>query len=142
MGSRTPAFLRFALVGVIGFVADAGALGLAMAAGLGLYAGRLCSYLVAATVTWWLNRSVTFRSKAPPSVREWLRFLAANAVGGGVNLGAYTALVLASDFVRANPVLGVAVGSLLGLNVNFVLSRTFVFGHATSDPARREHGDG
>ena len=46
-------FARFAAVGVIGFVVDSAVLYLCLhVAGLGLYGGRVVSYLVAATTTW------------------------------------------------------------------------------------------
>jgi len=55
-------FLRFALVGTIGFVVDASVLRLVVAIfAINLYAGRLVSFLAAATVTWLLNRTFTFR---------------------------------------------------------------------------------
>src|SRR5580658_9422815 len=77
---------RFTSVGALGFVVDSSVLYAGLWVGLGLYAGRLLSYLAAASFTWMLNRRFTFRSSAPPSVREWSRFVAANGVGGLANL--------------------------------------------------------
>ncbi|BEU99772.1 GtrA family protein [Novosphingobium olei] len=121
------AFLRFALVGAAGFLVDAGVLALAVSMGAGLFAGRALSYLVAATFTWACNRRFTFAATQAPSVGEWARFLVANAGGGIVNLGVYSALVVAVPLVAHAPVLGVAAGSIAGLTVNFLLSRRFVF---------------
>lgn len=122
-------FLRFALVGVAGFVVDASALHVAMHYfGAGHYTGRIISYLAAATSTWVLNRHYTFRAHQDSNlVREWLKFLAANSAGGLVNYSTYAALVAASTLVAAWPALGVAAGSLTGLIVNFTLSRRLVF---------------
>lgn len=118
---------RFALVGGAGFGVDATALTIALRAGLGLLAGRLLSYICAASFTWIGNRNFTFASAAPPSVREWLRFLAANAVGGSANLAVYSGLVLVVPTVARHPVIGVAAGSICGLAINFSLSRALVF---------------
>jgi putative flippase GtrA len=121
-------FIAFALVGVIGFVVDAGTLYLAMAAGAGHYSGRVISYLVAATCTWALNRRYTFNGHHHANwLAEWARFLAANAAGGLVNYSVYALLVATSPIVAAHPVIGVAAGSLSGLAVNFTLSRLVVF---------------
>jgi putative flippase GtrA len=123
-------FVRFGAVGTAAFVVDTTVLYLALWAGLGLYAGRVVSYLAAATFTWYGNRSITFETHARGAsavAAEWLRFLLTNLVGGAVNYAVYAALVGHSDFVRAYPVLGVAAGSIAGLSVNFTLSKFLVF---------------
>ena len=123
-------FIRFGTVGTAAFVVDTTVLYLALAAGLGLYSGRVVSYLAAATFTWYGNRSITFETHArgaPAVAAEWLKFLLTNLVGGAVNYAVYAALVGHSDFVRAYPVLGVAAGSIAGLSVNFTLSKSLVF---------------
>lgn len=121
-------FIRFALVGAAGFAVDASALYLAMHFGAGHYSGRVISYLAAATFTWALNRRYTFKAQQDSNLfREWIKFLAANLVGGMVNYSTYAALVAASTMVANWPILGVAAGSVAGLVVNFTLSRRLVF---------------
>jgi putative flippase GtrA len=122
-------FARFAFVGVIGFVVDSAVLYLCLhGAGLGLYSGRLVSYLAAATTTWYLNRRLTFTdADGSAPVRQWAKFLAANAVGGLVNYGSYSAVVALLAPRPWVPLLGVAVGSVAGLIFNFTASRRFVF---------------
>lgn len=98
----------------------------------GLLWGRAGSFLAAATTTWALNRRYTFSDLTPttgPAAagRQWLRFLAANGVGGAINFGVYTALVLGSRLCREQPALAVAAGSLAGLAFNFAASRHWVF---------------
>jgi putative flippase GtrA len=122
-------FLRFSLVGVAGFAVDALVLHLAMAQGeANPYIGRLISYLFAATVTWTLNRRYTFTDRRGENrLLEWSRFLGSNAVGGLLNYLLFAALVAATSTVSRFPVIGVAAGSLVGLIVNFSLTRRFVF---------------
>lgn len=121
--------LRFGVVGVAGFVVDAVVLTLAIALGCGPWIGRLLSYLAAATTTFTLNRAWTFRAAASSRpVRQWALFLVVNLVGFMFNYGTYAVLIAYVPLVTANPVLGVAAGSLAGLMGNFVLSRRFVFG--------------
>lgn len=121
--------LRFMLVGTAGFVVDTGVLMLAMASmGLGLYSGRVVSYLCAATFTWVCNRRFTFAgtSRGAPVV-QWLRFLGANAIGGAVNYGVYAAIVSVSPSGAAWLIVGVAAGSIAGLIFNFAVSKFWVF---------------
>ncbi len=121
-------FLRFGVVGAIGFVVDTAVLYAGLALGLGLYGGRVISYLVAATTTWALNRLWTFRGRGDgPAHRQWALFLIVNLVGFAMNYGTYAALIALVPVVAAHPVLGVAAGAIAGMFGNFVLSRRLVF---------------
>lgn len=120
-------FLSFAAVGAAGFVVDASTLWLALAGGAGPLMGRVSSYLTAATFTWACNRIYTFLDATPNLALQWLRFLAANAVGGSVNYAVYAALVLRVGFFGVHPTLAVAAGSLSAPMLNFVLSSKYVF---------------
>ena len=122
--------MRFAVIGTAAFVVDTAVLYVALWAGLGLYSGRVVSYLVAATFTWYGNRRITFATHAhgaPAIAAEWVRFLLTNLLGGAVNYATYAILVSQFEFVRSYPVLGVAAGSIAGLGVNFTLSKLLVF---------------
>lgn len=121
-------FLRFGVVGAAGFLVDTALLYLAIWAGAGLYAGRVFSYIGAASFTFALNRAWTFRDAAPAHAgRQWALFLLVNLIGFALNYGTYAVLVALSPLVAANPVLGVAAGSIAGLGGNFLASRRFVF---------------
>ena len=124
--------ILFTIVGAIGFVADAGTLYVALWLGLGKYGGRVVSYLVAATVTWALNRRWTFAaSRSADQKREWRRFVAFNLAGFVVNYGAYalalTALPMPTAYESLRPLLCVATGSAAGLVVNFAVNKWLVF---------------
>jgi putative flippase GtrA len=120
--------LRFVIAGVVGFLVDAGILYLALAVGLGYFAGRAVSFLCAVWATWQINRRYTFTSDRSQSVWvEWWRYLAAMAVGGVVNYCAYSAMVLTLRGLPFLPVVAVAVGSLAGMVVNFATAKLWVF---------------
>ena len=128
-------FLRFGVVGTVGFLVDTAVLYAGLALGLGLYGGRAVSYLAAATTTWALNRAWTFRGQGQaPVIRQWALFVAINLVGFAFNYGTYAALIATVAFVAQYPVIGVAAGSLAGMLGNFLLSRRFVFGGAARAP--------
>jgi putative flippase GtrA len=122
-------FLRFGVVGTVGFVVDTAVLYGALALGAGLYGGRALSYLTAATATWLLNRAWTFRGRGAgqKAHRQWALFVVVNLGGFVLNYGTYALLVAFVPVVAAHPVLGVAAGSLAGMFSNFVLSRQLVF---------------
>ena len=121
-------FLRFGVVGTIGFVVDTAVLYAGLAFGLGLYGGRAVSYLAAASTTWALNRLWTFRGRGDgPVHRQWVLFLLVNLIGFAMNYGTYAALIAFVPMVAAHPVLGVAAGAIAGMFGNFVLSRKLVF---------------
>jgi putative flippase GtrA len=122
-------FLRFGVVGTIGFLVDSAVLLAGLALGLGLYSGRIVSYVAAASTTWALNRAWTFRGHGgkAPAWRQWSLFLFVNLIGFACNYGTYAALVSLSPVVERQPVIGVAAGAIAGLAGNFLLSRRFVF---------------
>ncbi len=131
-------FLRFGVVGTLGFLVDTAVLYAGLALGLGPWLGRALSYLVAATTTYTLNRVWTFRGRGDGRrpARQWLLFLLVNLGGFAVNYGVYGMLIALSPLVAAYPVLGVAAGSIAGLSVNFTLSRRLVFRAAGASAAR------
>jgi len=122
-------FLRFGVVGTVGFLVDSAVLLSMMALGLGPYGGRVVSYLAAASTTFALNRAWTFRDagRERPVATQWGRFILVNLVGFAANYGTYAALIATSSLVAENLVLGVAAGSIAGMFINFGLSRRFVF---------------
>lgn len=128
-------FLRFGVVGTIGFLVDTAVLYAGLALGLGLYGGRAVSYLAAASATFALNRAWTFRGQGEGRVaRQWALFVVLNLVGFAFNYGTYAALVASVALVAQHPVIGVAAGSLAGMMGNFLLSRRYVFGGAPRAP--------
>jgi putative flippase GtrA len=121
---------RFALVGGVGFLVDAGVLTLVFDA-LGPYWGRAVSFFCGALTTWFLNRRYTFadRHSGLQTGREFGNYLGAMLAGGAINFGVYALLVGFAPFFAAWPVLAVAAGSLSGMAVNFTLARYLVFAH-------------
>jgi putative flippase GtrA len=133
MLKRYGRFLRFALVGVAGFLVDAAVVAvLIRVLAIGPYQARIGSYLFAVSTTWWLNRRFTFRSTRPPA-RELATFILTNAFGAMVNLAVYAAIIAWFGSGGWIPVIAVAIGSLMGLCINFLLSSKIVFSAASAD---------
>ena len=120
-------FMKFGSVGTVGFLVDT-AVVYALRRELGLYVAGLLSYLVAASVTWALNRTWTFRGRGEgPAHHQWVRSLVANLGGFTLNRSAYALLVTFVPLCAEQPVLAVAAGAIVGMFLNFGLARTVVF---------------
>jgi putative flippase GtrA len=120
-------FMMFGTVGVAGFLTDTASVYL-LRYRLGLYGAGIVAYGVAASATWILNRSWTFRGRGSgPAHRQWARFLVVNLAGFVLNRGTYALLVTFVPRCAAQPVYAVAAGAIAGMFVNFNLSRTMVF---------------
>jgi len=131
MNSTTKQLILFSLAGVIGFSVDAGiVMTIIRLTHANLILAQIVAFLVAVTVTWAINRRFTFwHKKSPQKIKEWLRYLGANAFGGAVNNGVFSALVIGSPLFDKVPVLAVASGSIAGLLFNFSSAKALVFKH-------------
>ena len=121
-------FLRFGVSGGIGFIVDVAVLYLAMAAGANFYWGRGISFLCAVFATWQINRNYAFKPSGAMSLwQEWWRYLLAMLGGGVINYLASAVAVALLPPSSVAPMIGVAIGSIAGMSVNFISSKLFVF---------------
>jgi len=120
-------FMKFGVVGVVGFLIDT-AVVYGLRASLGLYGAGAVSYVVGATGNWVLNRVWTFRGQGSGRMhRQWALFLVTNLVGFTLNRGTYALLVTFVAQCAAQPVYAVAAGAVAGMFVNFGMARRVVF---------------
>jgi putative flippase GtrA len=122
-------FMRFGLVGALGFVVDAGVMQLLVSfAGMGAIESRAVSIPTAVFATWLLNRSFTFgKTSEDPALASLLRYAAVSAGGATINFLVYTALVLASSTLAAWPMIPLAIASIVALVFNYLGSKHFAF---------------
>lgn len=127
-------FIRFGIVGVLGFFWDTGTV-YALRPFINLYLAGTCGFLVAATANWAVNRLWTYRHHTHAAAHvQWARFMTANAIGFVFNRGVFFTLIskffsnmAGTDVFHAQPVLAIAAGSISGLCFNYFLSKRFVF---------------
>ena len=120
------------MVGAVGFVIDAGILQFLVSVfGANPYLARVISFLVAASATWLMNRRYTFDVEHAATHSEWVRYVTLMVLGSLVNYGAFAISITSWDLARAQPWLGVAVGSVAGLGINFMTSRLLFRGAST-----------
>jgi putative flippase GtrA len=80
---------RFLAVGVAAAALDYAILNAGLGLGATPYLARLASLVPVITLTWLANRRLTFRTKAPPSWREYGQYALLSAAGLAVNFGIY-----------------------------------------------------
>src|ERR1700761_7107538 len=123
-------FLKFSMVGGVGFVVDAGTYFiLTHYLGGGLVSSRFVSSLVfGMSTTFLLNNFMTFRGHGSGSIfTRYLKFATANIIGNLLNIGTHAALVENLALFHSIPLLGVVAGTFVGLIFNFIGSKYFVF---------------
>ena len=125
-------FLRFALIGCVGFICDICAFSLMLKTDeVSLNEARICAFYFAATVTWLGNRKVTFVSCDIPFLIQWLRFIAAATVSAVPNFIVFNTILHFWNNEMLAPLLAFCCGVLVGLISNYTLCRRWVFKHTS-----------
>jgi putative flippase GtrA len=134
-------FLRFLVTGGVGFVVDSGLL-MAFVHGLGWppLPARLASFAPALVATWQINRLWTFRAGAQnkPVRRMGAEFLSYGAVqvtGATANFVVYAAVVAVLGHEPLQLLAAIAAGAAIGLAINYLGARRFVFARVTNGSA-------
>lgn len=119
-------FVRFVLIGAIGFVADAGMLYLLLhTTTLGAVSARVGSIAFALLVTWQLNRWLTFGPSSRPIAVEGARYGGIGMATSVVNFVVYSAVLWAMPDLTV--FLALVVGSLAALVFSFFGYSRLVF---------------
>ncbi len=126
------AFVRFAIIGGLGYFVAAGILAFCSdVLKLDFAAANAFSIFLSMCFTWLGNRYFTFRERRARGfsgmAQEWLKFTGANAVGAVVNYATALLLVHYAPEPFNNKFVAQACGVLAGLIFNFTLSSRMVF---------------
>ena len=116
--------VRFAVVGGAGFLMDASVLSiLVQFADMGLYSSRTVSFLLAVSLTWYLNRTWTFgTTKNKRHGKEYVRYFLVQVAGALFNLGVYVYCIETFEQLARYPVIPLAMGALIAMIFNYFLS--------------------
>lgn len=121
-------FIRFLVVGGIGFFVDGGLLTTLMQYGWDVIPARLWSFPIAVSVTWILNRLWTFDSGSIISIRrEYAYYFTTQVIGAAINLCVFFLLIRINSMLRDYPLIPLAAGAAVSLAVNYFLSKKIVF---------------
>ncbi len=115
-------FLRFVIIGGIGFVVDAFVLiSLLLWTPFDPFSGRVVSIAVALSVTWVLNRLLTFGPSSRHVAVEGARYGGSAAV----NYATYSALILLAP--QLTMIATLAIASIVGMGFSFIGYSRLVF---------------
>jgi putative flippase GtrA len=120
--------MKFTLVSGLGFATDATLLHVMMAEGLGPATARFISLLCAMQVTFLVNGLLVFRclDRARPW-RQWAGYMLAHGVGNLCNYWIFVTLVSLHRPPLSEPLVALAVGSVLAWALNYLAARYLVF---------------
>ena len=122
-------FIPFCVVGGIGFAVDVGILAL-LVRGFEIdpLIARLASFPCAMTVTWYLNRRVTFsHAVSNKPGEEWLRYAIVSMTGNLVNFIVYASCMRLSQLMFTYPELALAVASMVAMAFNYIGFSRYAF---------------
>ena len=122
-------FIPFCMVGGVGFAVDVGILALLVHGfGLGPLVSRLVSFPCAMTVTWYLNRRVTFSHAVSNNPgQEWFRYALVSVAGNLINFIVYVSCIRWSQTMYAYPEIALAIASIVALAFNYLGSSRYAF---------------
>jgi putative flippase GtrA len=120
---------RFGVVGMLGFGVDGGVLYALIQSGSGPYLARMVSFPLAVSVTWYLNQNWTFAvgNNGTSKGKQYAGYFAVQITGALTNYACYVAVLQFIEATALAVVLALAIGSVLGLIVNFLGARLLVF---------------
>lgn len=118
--------VRFAIIGGIGFAADAFVLlSLLMWTQLDPFSGRIISISAALFVTWLLNRLITFGPSSRHMAVEGARYGGVGLVGAAVNYATYSALLVLAP--QLTVIVTLAIASIVAMGFSFIGYSRLVF---------------
>ena len=113
----------FLIAGGFAFLVDAAVLMGGVAMGLPVWFARAPSFFAAVLTTWIINRTFTFRTSEPASLKEFTRYIGAMSFGLAVNYGVFLTVLAMSPLAVRIPLLALVPATASGMVVNFLTSR-------------------
>ena len=122
-------FVRFCVVGLLGFVVDFTVLKVVVKLGVSPIGGRGLSFPVAVMVTWLANRAWTFQEQARQQslLRELSTYFAVQSAGFAANFLVYTSMVAGIPALHGRLLPPMVAGTAAGLIINFLGAKHIVF---------------
>ena len=121
--------ISFAAVGTVGFLLDAAIVwALTQFTNITPIWAKLIAFPFAVTLTWLLNRNSTFKDRKQPNyLKEWAKYIQVNSLGAITNNVSFIILVAKIDYLYQQPIIAVALGSIIGMTFNYLGSKIWVF---------------
>ena len=120
---------HFLVVGTAGFATDAGILSLLVHIfDYNPYWSRLPSFILAVTLTWYLNYHWVFKeTRSKNKFLNFSRYLAVQGIGTAINLFIYMAALYSSNYLFSHPEFAILLAALVVLSFNYLCLKQWVF---------------
>lgn len=117
----------FVLAGLCALATDTAVLSaLTRLGGLSPFLARPAGIACAMVVSWWINRTITFKTETAPSVAEFARFAGVSVSSQVVNYAAFAALLV--NWPALAPEVALLLACLVSMFVSYAGFRFGVFG--------------
>jgi putative flippase GtrA len=123
-------FVKFLIVGGLGFFVDVCALYFLAYCGIDFILGRFLSFFAAVFSTWILNSLYTFKDEKfnyKFGVKKFMNYLLCCTIGGFFNIAIYSIIINVNNLENERIIFAAAVGSISGSFINYTLSKYFIF---------------
>jgi putative flippase GtrA len=129
LSARIREFLRYCIVGGLGFLVDAGCMELGILAGLAAPEARILSILTALQCTFLLHSMFTFKTHNARTRSGWSKFMLSNLTGAMLNYLIFLVLLFVLPIPDALLLrqCALAGGVSVALFFNYWANRRFVF---------------
>lgn len=121
-------FMYFCVSGTFGFLIDSVTYYF-LSTLFNFYIARFVSFFAAVIFTWLFNRSITFNDKKFQGslAKEFIYYFSSMSIGGAANYLSFIGMMEYVAVVKDYPVIGIAIGSVVGLAINFTLSKLVIY---------------
>ncbi|RTZ15816.1 GtrA family protein [Vibrio aquaticus] len=120
--------IKFAIVGGVGFIADASTFFVShYLFQLHIFSARVIAFFIAATVTWLGNRLFTFNNKDVGITAQWFKFMLGACVSAIPNFMVFKSILFMVGDEGIAPMMALVVGILAGMVSNYLISSFWVF---------------
>lgn len=123
-------FSKFCIVGVAGFIVDAGILMLGTYAGFSPIIARIPAITAAITCTFLLNKIYSFQDKQDQLLKQFIQYISVSAVAASVN---FVTFVLMHVFFGLSPLISLIIATILATGFNFFGYSKIVFMKPSKD---------
>jgi putative flippase GtrA len=124
-------FMRFCVVGALGFMVDFTVLKTVVHLGMSPISGRIVSFPIATLTTWMTNRAWTFRQheqgQSRSLLREFATYFAVQSAGFAANFTVYTGIVVGVTALNGYLLPPMIAGTAVGMVINYLGAKHIVF---------------
>jgi len=123
----TKEFVRFSIVGVIALIFETFLIFILYKVGIDPQYGRIISIPLAILLTWYLNRTFTFKNKNPKKLKQYGKYLFVIMFGISINYSVYLYVLGLIEERQFSYIIAICCGSLSSMFFNFGFSKFQIF---------------